>query len=181
MSNDAAAAIATELREQCVNSWVRLLLAYRCNLPRYLQNCCCYAAFSKHFSTMTLHIVNILPRMPLIAIYLYDQTITFRDQINYIWSRHFSPVTVMFALLHFSTVAMYMLWIVLVFTTQCQVWLLQLIFIVIMLIVALAVRVSRILDLVLLCSCHFHHYSKCFGCKYTVCTSRPNTGLCRHR
>ena len=98
--------------------------------------------------------------MPLIAIYLYDQTITFRDQIDYIWSRPFSSVTVMFALLHLSTIALYMLWVVLGFIVQCRVWLSQLIFVVIKLIATLAVRVSRILDLVLLCSPHFHYYSK---------------------
>ena len=80
--------------------------------------------------------------MPLIAIYLYDQSITFRDQIDYIWSRRrFSSVTVMFALLHLSTITTYMLLIVWGFIIQCQVWLLQLIFAVIKLIAALAVRV----------------------------------------
>ena len=130
---------------------------------------------------MTLHIVDILRCMPLIAIYLYDQTITFHDQIDYIWSRHFSSVTVMFALLHLSTIAMYMLGIVTRFIIQCQVWLPQLIFVVVKLIAALAVRVSRILDLVLLCSRHFHYDSKWFGCKYTLSTGQPCTGLRRHR
>ena len=77
--------------------------------------------------------------MPLIAIYLYDQTITFRDQIDYIWSRRFSAVTVLFALLHLSTIARYILDVVMRFVTQCQVWLLQLISVLIKLIVALAV------------------------------------------
>ena len=149
-----------------------------CNLLRYLENCCTYAAFGKHLSTVTLHIVNILPCMPFIAIYLYDQAITFRDQIDYIWSRHFSSVTVMFALLHLSAIATYMLWIVQGFVTQCQVWISQLICVVIKLIVALAVCVSRILDLVLLCSCHFHYYSKWFGSRYTLSTGLPNANLC---
>ena len=119
--------------------------------------------------------------MPLIAIYLYDQAITFRDQIDYIWSRHFSSVTVTFALLHLSTIASYMLAILLSFIIQCQVLLPQLIFVVIKLIVVLAVRVSRILDLVLLCSHHFHHHSKWFGSRYTLSTGQHNADLCRHK
>ena len=116
-----------------------------------------------------------------LAIYLYDQTTTFHSQIKYIWSWHISAVTVLFALLHLSTIAMYLLSIVLDLIILCQVWLPQLIFIVVKLIVALAVRVSRILDLVLLFSHHSHYHSKWFGCKYTLSSGRPNTGLCRHR
>ena len=80
--------------------------------------------------------------MRLIAIYLYDQTITFCDQINYIWNRRFSALTVLFSLLHLSTIAAYILYIVDVNLTQCQVRTLQLIFVDIELIVALAGRLS---------------------------------------
>ena len=55
------------------------------------------------------------------AIYLYDQTITLGDQMDYIWRRRFSAVTALFALLHLSTVTGYILYIVLARLTQCQV------------------------------------------------------------
>ena len=83
-----------------------------------------------------------------LAIYLYDQTTTFHSQIKYIWSWHISAVTVLFALLHLSTLSTYILYIVFVYLTQCKVRTLQLISMVNKLIVALAVRLSRILDLV---------------------------------
>ena len=74
------------------------------------------------------------------AIYLYDQTITLGDQMDYIWRRRFSAVTALFALLHLSTVAGYILYIVLARLTQCQVRALsQLISMIIKLTVALAV------------------------------------------
>ncbi|EPS94237.1 hypothetical protein FOMPIDRAFT_1134762, partial [Fomitopsis schrenkii] len=56
-----------------------------------------------------------------LAIYLYDQAITFGDQIDYIWRRRFSAVTALFALLHLSTISGYVLYIVLVHITKCQV------------------------------------------------------------
>ena len=77
--------------------------------------------------------------MPVLAIYLYDQTITFCDQIDYIWSRRCSAVTVLFTLLHLSTIATYILYIVDMSLTQCQVRTLQLISMVIKLIIALDV------------------------------------------
>ena len=74
-----------------------------------------------------------------------------------------------------------MLEIVLSIIKQCQACPPQLIFLAIELIVALAVRLSRILDPVLLRSHNSHCYSKCLGCKYSLFVSRRNTDLCDRR
>ncbi|KZT63118.1 hypothetical protein DAEQUDRAFT_770902 [Daedalea quercina L-15889] len=66
---------------------------------QYVQNCCNFAAFT---------------------IYLYDHAITLGDQIDHIWRRRFSAVTTVFALLHLSTIAVYVLYIVLVPLTECE-------------------------------------------------------------
>lgn len=78
--------------------------------------------------------------MRRLAIYLYDQTITFSDQIDHIWFRRFSLVTGLFSVLHLSTIAIYVLYIISVFSIQCQAGALQLISVAIKLNIALAVR-----------------------------------------
>ena len=125
--------------EQCVALRLALPHVYWCKILRYLQNYCNYAAFGKHLSTMTLHLLEFLLCIPLIVIYLYDQTITFCDQIEYIWSRRFSAVTLLFALLHLSTITAYILCVVDMSLTQCQVWTSHLVSMVIKLIIPLDV------------------------------------------
>ena len=56
-----------------------------------------------------------------LAVYLYDQIITSRNQIDYIWSRRFSAMTAFFILLHLSTIATYLLYTVALTVSQCQV------------------------------------------------------------
>ncbi|KAH9932628.1 uncharacterized protein B0H18DRAFT_32710 [Fomitopsis serialis] len=67
---------------------------------QYVQNCCNIAAF---------------------AIYLFDHAITLGDQIDHLWRRRFSGVTALFIALHLSTIAVYVLYIVLVpFNIGCH-------------------------------------------------------------